>query len=321
MKKIISLMMAVVLLIAAGCSQTSSFQPKERVKIGIMLSDVGLGDQSFSDSAFQGLMKARDELGIFFEYRELKETGTYEKGLTELVEAGNDLVIGLGFMVQQDLEKVAKKYPKQQFILIDAVSDLPNITSITFKEDEGSFLAGVVAGMLTKTNNVGFVGGADVPLIRKFANGFIQGVKAVKPEANVQEVYAGNFGDDKLGAQIAKQMIATGADVLYAAAGFTGVGVLREAEMNGKYAIGVDSDQYFYAEKAVVTSMLKNVNVALYTAIKQYVEKKEVPKGTVELGLKENGVDLAPIRVVTLSPEQQATLEKWKEKATNGIAQ
>ncbi|WP_297990619.1 BMP family protein [Anoxybacillus sp.] len=320
MKKIISLMMAFVLLLAAGCSQTSSFQPKERVKIGIMLSDVGLGDQSFSDSAFKGLMKARDELGIFFDYRELKETGTYEKGLTELVEAGNDLVIGLGFMVQQDLEKVAKTYPKQQFILIDAVSDLPNITSITFKEDEGSFLAGVVAGMLTKTNNVGFVGGADVPLIRKFANGFIKGVKAVRPEANVQEVYAGNFGDDKLGAQIAKQMIANGADVLYAAAGFTGVGVLREAEMNGKYAIGVDSDQYFYAEKAVVTSMLKNVDVALYTVIQQYVEKKDVPKGTVELGLKENGVDLAPIRVVTFSPEQQATLEKWKEQATNGIA-
>lgn len=321
MKKIISLMMAFVLLLAAGCSQTSSFQPKERVKIGIMLSDVGLGDQSFSDFAFKGLMKARDELGIFFDYRELKESETYEKGLTELVEAGNDLVIGLGFMVQQDLEKVAKKYPKQQFILIDAVSDLPNITSITFKENEGSFLAGVVAAMLTKTNNVGFIGGADVPLIRKFANGFIQGVKAVKPEVNVQEVYADNFGDDKLGAQIAKQMIANGADVLYAAAGFTGVGVLREAEMNKKYAIGVDSDQYFYAEKAVVTSMLKNVDVALYTVIKQYVEKKEVPKGTVELGLKENGVDLAPIRVVTLSPEQQATLEKWKEKATNGIAQ
>ncbi|MGG6432505.1 BMP family lipoprotein [Anoxybacillus sp. D401a] len=320
MKKIISLMMAFVLLLAAGCSQTSSFQPKERVKIGIMLSDVGLGDQSFSDSAFTGLMKARDELGIFFDYRELKETETYEKGLTELVEEGNDLVIGLGFMVQQDLEKVAKKYPKQQFILIDAVSDLPNITSITFKEDEGSFLAGVVAGMLTKTNNVGFVGGADVPLIRKFANGFTKGVKAVRPEANVQEVYAGNFGDDKLGAQIAKQMIADGADVLYAAAGFTGVGVLREAEMNGKYAIGVDSDQYFYAEKAVVTSMLKNVDVALYTVIKQYVEKKDVPKGTVELGLKENGVDLAPIRVVAFSPEQQETLEKWKEQATNGIA-
>ena len=320
MKKMISLMMAFVLLLAAGCSQTSSFQPKDRIKIVIMLSDVRLGDQSFSDSAFKGLMKARDELGIFFDYRELKETETYEKGLTELVEAGNDLVIGLGFMVQQDLEKVAKKYPKQQFVLIDAVSDLPNITSITFKEDEGSFLAGVVAGMLTKTNNVGFVGGADVPLIRKFANGFIQGVKAVRPEAKVQEVYAGNFGDDKLGAQIAKQMIANGADVLYAAAGFTGVGVLREAEMNKKYAIGVDSDQYFYAEKAVVTSMLKNVDVALYTVIKQYVETKEVPKGTVQLGLKENGVDLAPIRVVTFTPEQQATLEKWKEKATNGIA-
>ncbi|SFA43264.1 nucleoside-binding protein [Parageobacillus thermantarcticus] len=296
-----------------GCSAKEAGMKKDRIKVGIMLSDVGLGDQSFSDSAFRGLMKARDELGIIFDYRELKDTKTYEQGLKELIEDGNDIVIGLGFMVQKDLEKVAKQYPKQRFILVDSVSDLPNVTSITFKEDEGSFLAGVVAALTTKTNHLGFIGGADVPLIHKFATGFEKGVHAIKPSASVQIVYAGDFGDDKLGANIAKGMFAKRCDVVYTAAGLTGVGALREAEMRGVYAIGVDSDQYFYAEKAVVTSMVKNVDVALFRVLKQYVEKGELPTGTVQLGLAENGVGLAPIRVIPWNEQKQQLLEQWKQ--------
>lgn len=165
----------VMFTMITGCSTEETATKKDRIKVGIMLSDVGLGDQSFSDSAFRGLMKAWDELGIIFDYRELKDMKTYEQGLKELIEDGSDIVIGLGFMVQEDLEKVAKHYPKQRFILVDSISDLPNVTSIAFKEDEGSFLAGVVAALVTKTNRLGFIGGADVPLIRKFAAGFEKG--------------------------------------------------------------------------------------------------------------------------------------------------
>jgi basic membrane protein A len=318
--KQLKLIMAMMIMMSllAGCSAKETVQTKKRIRVGIMLSDVGLGDQSFSDSAFRGLMKARDELGIIFDYRELQDTKTYEQGLKELVEAGNDIVIGLGFMVQEDLEKVAKQYPNERFILIDAVSNLKNVTSITFKEDEGSFLAGVVAALVTKTDQVGFIGGADVPLIRKFANGFKKGVQAVKPAASVAVVYAGDFGNDKLGATIAKGMFQKGCDVVYTAAGFTGVGALREAEAQGAYAIGVDSDQYFYAEKAVATSMVKNVDVALFTVLQQYVKKGDIPKGTVELGMKENGVGLAPIRVVPWNELQQKLLDQWKEKIESG---
>ncbi|WP_027408965.1 BMP family protein [Anoxybacteroides tepidamans] len=318
--KQLRLIIAMIMIVGlfAGCSTKEAVNSKKRIRVGIMLSDVGLGDQSFSDSAFRGLMQARDELGIIFDYRELQDTKTYEQGLKELVEEGNDVVIGLGFMVQQDLEKVAKQYPKQQFILIDAVSNLKNVTSITFKEDEGSFLAGLVAALTTKTNKVGFIGGADVPLIRKFAVGFEKGVHAIKPSASVDIVYAGDFGNDKLGAKIARGMFQKGSDVVYTAAGFTGVGALREAETHGVYAIGVDSDQYFYAEKAVVTSMVKNVDVALLTVLKEYVKKGEIPTGTVELGLKENGVGLAPIRVVPWNEPQQKLLEQWKEKVESG---
>lgn len=318
MKHITHLLIIVFLLVGslAGCAN-SELKAKERVKIGIMLSDVGLGDQSFSDAAFAGLAKARDELDILFDYRELQTVGTYEKGFTELVEEGNDIVIGLGFMVLEDLEKVAKKYPDQQFILVDSVSQLDNITSITFKEEQGSFLAGAVAGMVTKSNIVGFVGGADVPLIHKFKAGFEQGVKTVNPEAEVKVSYANDFGNAELGGKIASGMIDEGADVLYAAAGFTGVGVLKEAQFKKKFAIGVDSDQYFFAEKAIITSMLKNVDVALYETVKEFQEEKKLKAKQIELGINEKGIGLAPIRVIKLTPEQEKRLEDLETKLSS----
>lgn len=318
MKKITSILLILFVLIGslAGCSGEEK-KKKERVKIGIMLSDVGLGDQSFSDAAFSGLMKARDELDILFDYRELQTSGSYEKGFIELVEEGNDLVVGLGFMVLEDLEKVAKKYPEQRFILIDSVSELENITSITFKEEQGSFLTGAIAGMVSKTNKIGFIGGADVPLIRKFSAGFEQGVKAVNPDAEILVNFAGDFGNAELGAKIASEMIANNADVLYAAAGFTGVGVLKEAQEQKKLAIGVDSDQYYFAEKAVITSMLKNVDVALYETIKEFAEEKKLSSSQIELGIPEDGVGLAPIRVITLSEEQNNELKALESRLTN----
>ncbi|MGA9227483.1 MAG: BMP family ABC transporter substrate-binding protein [Mesobacillus sp.] len=315
MKWIINLFLIIIFFSGtlAGCSSTEKIE-KDRVKVGIMLSDVGLGDQSFSDSAFAGLAKARDELDIIFDYRELQTVGSYEKGFTELVEDGNDVVIGLGFMVLEDLEKVAKKYPEQEFILVDSVSELDNITSITFKEEQGSFLAGAIAGMTTKSNVVGFVGGADVPLIRKFKSGFEQGVKAVNPSAKVKVAYANDFGNADLGGEIAAGMIGEGADVLYAAAGFTGVGVLKEAQEKKKFAIGVDSDQYFFAEKAIITSMLKNVDVALYETVKEFKAEKKLSAKQIELGMNENGVGLAPIRVIKLTPEQEKSLKDLEEE-------
>ncbi|WP_226670555.1 BMP family lipoprotein [Metabacillus litoralis] len=314
-KNVAAMLMTIIIIILSGCSQAETTGTVDnKVKIGIMLSDVGLGDQSFSDSAFYGLERARDELGILFDYRELKKSKTYEKGLTELVHENNDIVVGLGFMVQEDLEKVAKKFPEQQFILIDAVSDLKNVTSITFKEDQGSFLAGVVAALSTKTGKLGFIGGDDVPLINKFEKGFVEGAQAVNPDINVAVQYAGDFGNDQLGANLAREMITNDVDVLYAAAGFTGVGMLKEAQAKKVMAIGVDSDQYFYAEKAVITSMLKNVDVAMYQMAKQLVDNGNVPTGHVELGIKENGIDLAPLRVKQFTDEEKKQIEDWKKK-------
>ncbi|WP_371870410.1 BMP family lipoprotein [Gottfriedia solisilvae] len=316
----IALMIVAVLLLCSCSTKQVETDSKKRLKVGIMLSSVGLGDQSFSDAAFSGLIKAREESDIFFDYREPSDDLSFEQGFTELVKEDCELVVGLGFSVKESLEKVAKQYPNQKFLLIDETSELPNVTSLTFKEEEGSFLVGAIAGLTTKTNVVGFIGGEDVPLIKKFEKGFAEGVKATNPKASVMTEYAGDFGKADLGAEIAGDMIKQkNVDTLYAAAGFTGVGVLQEAQKNSKYAIGVDTDQFFIAEKAVVTSMLKNVDVAIQSAIKSYIDENgKFPEKNMTFGLKEDGVGSAPIRVITLDPEKEKIFEDLKQKLANG---
>lgn len=297
--KISLLLMAAMIMVLASCSNQQGGPPISNAKhIGVMLTDDGLGDQSFNDSSFKGLEKARDELGIEFDYREIAETDTYEQGLTELVKDGNDLIIGVGFSMQEDLEKVAKKYPKKQFLLIDAVSELKNVTSVTFKEEQGSYLAGALAAMTTKSDVIGFVGGVDAEVIHRFEQGYQKGAKSVNPKIKVVSTYAGTFSDAGKGSKIAKDMIKKKADVLYAAAGYTGVGVLKEAQTQGKYAIGVDSDQYYTAEKAVISSMVKKVDEVVYQFSEQLVKSSKIKSGHIVYDLSNDGIDMARIRVL-----------------------
>lgn len=319
MKLKLLIVLTTALLILTGCGLEEKNPLDGKVKVGVMLSENGLGDQSFSDLAFKGLTKARDEEDIVVEYLELAETGTYEKGFRELVESGNDLVFALGFTGQQELEKVALDFPDQKFVLFDAVSEAANITSITFKEDEGSMLAGIVAATVSNSQVIGFIGGMEVPVIQRFEQGFIQGAKSVNPDIVILNEYANNFDDDGLGAEIASKMIDDKADVLYAAAGFTGVGMLKEAEKRGIYAIGVDSDQYFYAEQAVITSMMKNIDSALFDIILSYKESGAIQSGHVELGLAENGVGLAPFRVLELTDVEKGKLDALIEQAASEL--
>lgn len=313
-----TLLVCMSALLLAGCTQQTQQYEEDRISVGIMLSDNGLGDQSFSDTGFQGAIKARDELGIVFDYKEIAETETYEKGFEELVHEHHDLIIGLGFSVQEDLEKVAKKYPNQPFVLVDSSSTLENIVNLNFKEEEGSYLAGILAGLKTKTNKIGFIGGFDNDLINKFAAGFTSGVRSVNPAAQVDIQYANDFGDDQLGATMAKEMIDHQADVLYAAAGFTGFGVLKQAEQSGVLAIGVDTDQYFVAEKAVMSSVVKRIDVAIYDTVKEYIKGEKLAHKDYVMGLNEQGIDLAPIRVVELTKEEQQIIDQAKEEIISG---
>lgn len=318
MKKFI-LILLVMMLSAAGCSSASSEEkPDENIQtIGILLSDTGLGDGSFNDSAFRGLERARDELGILFDYREAPD-GNFEEALEELVAQDHDLVIGLGFSIQEALEKVAKEHPKQQFLLIDGSSELDNIISITFKEQEGSFLVGMVAAMKSKSNKLGFIGGADAPVIHRFEKGFEQGAKYVNPSITILKDNANNFGDATLGSSIAEKQIEQGADFIYPAAGFTGVGSIQAAQKAGIYSGGVDSDQYFIAEKSVVTSMLKKIDNAVFNLTQQLVSEGSISESSFELGLKEDGVGLAPVRITELTDEESKKIKEATDKIISG---
>ncbi|MDV2684116.1 BMP family ABC transporter substrate-binding protein [Alkalihalophilus lindianensis] len=310
--------MIVLFSIVSGCETEGTQNEESHISIGIMLSDVGLGDQSFSDSAFNGLIRARDTLGVTFDYRELEQSGSYDQGLEELIEQEHSIIIGLGFMVKEALEEKAQQYPEQQFVLIDDISEVANIASVSFKEHEGSFLAGAAAAIASDNGTIGFVGGADVPLINKFAAGFLQGATYVDNEINVIIEYANDFGNPELGEAIAGDLIAKEADVLYAAAGLTGVGVLQEAQKETVKSIGVDSDQYFIAEDSVMTSMMKYIDEAVYQTVDSYL--RDELDSEVILGLVENGVGLAPFRLVDEKRYLQE-IEQIKEGIISGDIQ
>lgn len=307
----VAFVLCIIPIFLLGCNeQTGKAEGQaQKISAGLLVTESGLGDRSFSDSAFQGLEKARNELGTTFDYREPSDK-KYEVHMRELVAQGHDVIIGLGYNAQPAVEVLAEEYPEQSFVLIDAVSEKENVTSITFKENEGSYLLGLIAGMKTKTDKVGFIGGEQIPVIERFETGFKQGVKKVNPQAKVFVRYAGTFDDDQKGAAITREMVSKGADFVFPAAGFTGVGALKEAQKQGIYAFGVDSDQFFVAEDAVVSSMLKNVNVALFDVMKQLSEGQELTGETQSLGLKQDGVGLAPIRVLNLTAKEMNTLNE-----------
>lgn len=320
MSKRIGLSLLALTVGLAGCGSVIDDPQqavKERREMAVVLSDVGLGDQSFSDAAMSGMSLLREKEDWFIDYRELNETKSYEVAFATLAKQKPTVVVGLGFMGQADLEKVAKQYPKQQFALIDAVSELPNVLSVTFKEDEGSYLAGAAAAIQSESETIGFIGGMKSPLIEKFEKGYKAGAAAVNPDIRVLVDYAEDFAAPDKGRQLADAQMKKKADVLYAAAGLTGSGVLEAAEANGKKAIGVDSDQTTIAPDAVMTSMLKQVDLAI-TKIGDTVKESGLQSGQIVLGVKDGAIQLAPIRNANFTPKELQQLEQLKQDVLEG---
>lgn len=323
MKKVLALFAIVIsLTILTACSQSRDVDEAiqqeidRHFSVGVLLSETGIGDQSFNDLAIKGLVRAREEQDITWTYEDLTTSKSMEEGLQKLVEQKPDVIIGVGYSVQPLIDAQAEEHPDMRFVLIDTSNDVDNVDSILFKENEGSFLAGVVAAKLTKTNTLGFLGGFEDPVILKFLDGYKAGAESVNPNIKVATRFANTYSDDKVGANLASDMIEDGADVLYAAAGYTGVGLLQQAQKQKVYAIGVDNDQYFYAEKAIVTSMTKNIDVAVFNYIKALKEDLKQPKIMLEAGIKEDGVALAPIRIVSNAVELEEAVEKAKTTFT-----
>jgi basic membrane protein A len=256
----------------------------------------GKFDKSFNQGVYDGVEKFKSETGI--EYREFEVTNEAqrEQALRRMAQRGADPVLGIGFAQAPALEKVAKEFPDTRFAIIDMVVDLPNVRSIVFKEHEGSFLVGALAALASESGKVGFVGGMDIPLIRRFGCGYEQGAKHINGDAEVVQNMTGTtpaaWNDPGRGSELAKSQFERGVDVVYAAAGGTGVGVYQAAKDAGKLAIGVDSNQNYLQPGTMLTSMLKRVDVAAYNVFMDSKNDTFTP-GIQVLGLAEEGVGWA----------------------------
>ena len=255
----------------------------------------GKFDKSFNEAAHNGAQRWANETGGTYREIELQSEAQREQALRRFAEAGANPVITMGFAMADPLAAVAADYPDTKFVAVDVVwLDAPNIRQIGFAEHEGSYLVGMLAAMASKTGTVGFVGGMDIPLIRHFGCGYAQGVKAVNPDATIIANMTGTtpaaWNDPVKGSELTKAQISQGADVVYAAAGGTGVGVLRTAADEGILSIGVDSNQNYLHPGQVLTSMLKRVDVAVYDAM---TAGADLETGVFTMGLSNNGVGYA----------------------------
>ena len=277
-------------------SATAAFAQQAAFKPAIVYDLGGKFDKSFNEGVHMGAEKFKKETGADYRDFEPQNDAQREQALRRFARDGFSPIVAVGFSQETALKKVAEEFPKTKFAIIDAVVEKPNVQSIVFKEHEGSFLVGLLAAQASKTGKVGFVGGMDIPLIRKFACGYVQGVKYAKKDAEVFQNMTGTTGaawnDPVKGGELAKSQIDRGADVVYHAAGGTGIGVLRAAADAGKLGIGVDSNQNGLHPGKVLTSMVKRVDVATYNAFDQ-AKNGTFKAGVSVLGLKEDGVGWA----------------------------
>jgi basic membrane protein A len=307
---------AALALSATACGSTSSDSDSDSsasagggkgVKIGLAFDVGGRGDRSFNDSAARGADKAKSEFGGSIKELTAKTSDTEadrEQRLTDLADAGYNPIVAVGFSYATSMQKVATKYPKVSFGIVDSVVNAKNVDSITFTEEQGSYLAGVAAALKTKKNHVGFIGGVDTPLIKKFEAGYVQGVKDTNSKVKVDVQYLthgsdlSGFSSPDKGKEAAQGMLDKGTDVIYTAAGSSGNGAIEAVHgVKGAWAIGVDSDQYNIPglaayKSSILTSMVKNVDVGVFDFIKSVHDGKPLT-GNQVYSLSKGGVKLA----------------------------
>jgi basic membrane protein A and related proteins len=278
----------------------------------------GKFDKSFNEAAYNGIERWKKETGKNYLEFEVSNPTQREQAIRRMAERGATPIVGIGFAQADSIQKVAKEFPNLQFAIIDMVVDAPNVQSVVFKEHEGSFLVGMMAAQASKTGKVGFVGGMDIPLIRRFQCGYEQGAKFANPKAEILANMTGTTGaawnDPARGGELTKAQIANGADVIFAAAGGTGIGVYQAAKDAGKLAIGVDSNQNHIQPGTMLTSMLKRVDVAVYNVAKGH------KPGITSLGLNEGGVDIAldEHNAKLVSEEMKKSVEAAKADIISG---
>ncbi|GMK48400.1 BMP family lipoprotein [Paenibacillus glycanilyticus] len=309
-----------------GAASPGTSGATSKLKIGMATDVGGVNDKSFNQSAWEALKKVTADTGAETKYLESKGDADMEPNLKAFVSEKYDLTWGIGFLFTDAMTKVATENPNSKFALIDAEVDLPNVESVSFAENEGSFLVGVVAGLMTKTNKIGFVGGMEIPVIKKFEAGFKAGVEAVNPEAakSMKINYVGDFSKPDLGKQAAATMYDAGVDIIFHASGASGNGVFNEAKSRkdaGKdvWVIGVDKDQSLeFGDEITLTSMMKGVETAVYKVSTDLINGTWQGGKVVTLGLKDNGVGLPETSTKNVPADVLAKVEEYKQKIISG---
>ena len=324
MRKILVICLLFILAFS-GCSSALSRgdEEKGRVRVGIVYDIGGKDDKSFNSAAWKGVQRAERELGIKLRDVEPGDPTSIEPCLRAFAERGYDLVIGVGFAQAPLIESVAKDYPNLRFAIIDSFIKLPNVASLVFKEHEGSFLVGMIAARSSKSGRIGFVGGMDIPLIHKFETGYEEGARYVNPKIQVVQNYVGitdtAWNNPSKGKELAKSQFESGTDVIFQAAGNSGLGVFDAAEEMKRYAIGVDSNQNWIKPGFILTSMMKRVDTAVYSIVKEVTDNR-FRGGLHEYGLDNEGVGFAldENNKSLIAPELLEEVNKAKQKIIAG---
>ena len=306
---------------SAGSTENAAAEAttdKSDFKIGLVTDTGGVNDQSFNQSAWEGLQAVADEYGVTVNYLESSGDADYVPNITSFMDEDYDLIICVGYMLADATRQCAESDPDQKFAIIDdsSCSDLDNVTCLMFKQEQASYLVGYVASLMTETNNIGFVLGNASETMHLFGYGYIAGATDANPDIKVQQYNAASFADAAGGKTAATTMVTNGADIMFHAAGGTGVGVIDGCKEAGIYAIGVDSDQSYLAPDTIITSAMKRVDVAVETVCKEAIDG--TVKGGVETyELSNGGVDIAP--TTTLLPDDVISqVEDVKQKIISG---
>jgi basic membrane protein A len=265
-------------------------------KVGLVLDRGGKDDKSFNASAYEGGQEAKKKLGIYLKYVEASDDNAFEPLLRGFAQRDFDLIIGIGFAQKEAVKKIAAQFPQKHFAIVDAQVDAPNVRSLLFEEHEGAYLVGAIAAMTSKTGKVGFLGGMDIPLIRRFALAYDAGAKKINPQIGVIENYVGvtseAWNNPPKGKELSVAQYDAGADIIFAAAGASGLGAFDAAEEKNKLVIGCDSDQNWVKPGHVLTSMLKRVDVAVFSTIED-AKAGKFEGGVKKFGLANKGIDFA----------------------------
>jgi basic membrane protein A len=316
MKQFLAGLLAATILSASAAS-AADFAP------AVLYDTGGKFDKSFNEAAYNGAERFEADSGTEYREFEIVNDAQREQALRRFARDGASPIVSVGFAQAAALETVAAEYPDTQFAIIDAVVDAPNVRSILFKEEEGSYLVGILAAMKSETGKVGFVGGMDIPLISKFACGYKGGFKSVSEDGEVFENMTGTTGaawnDPVRGGELARSQMNQGADVIFHAAGGTGIGVLQAAADEGKFGIGVDSNQNMLFPGHVLTSMVKRVDNAVYAAFDD-AQKGNWTAGTLVLGLEQDGVGYAmdEHNADLVTEEMTAAADKARQEIIDG---